>query len=203
MMKYLLTNKKLLIALMFILMMPFAQASLIFFDPQESNAQVGELIYIDIIISELTPNETVGGFDFGLDFDTRIVSLAGVSFYSNSFFNGWDDLFPYGAGKVNIWDVFDDVDYNATSLSLVTLSFNALAVGTTDLTILFDYNFSGIVDDLGSELFGVARENGRINVTNGANVTTVSEPSSTMLLWLGLLFIIRNRLFHLKFYSLV
>lgn len=194
-MKTLSITKNACIIFCFILMMPFAQASLITFDPQESNATIDDLIFVDIVMLGLRTSETIGGFDFGIQFDPSKVSLEDIIFASedniNSLFNGWTNIPLNTSGQAELYDLFWFSDPGvAGQLTLATLTFKALSIGITDLNILFDYGSAVISDGNGFALQGVSMESGRINITAG-NVA-VHEPSSSFLLLLGLFLFIRK-----------
>lgn len=149
-----------------------------------ANVQIGDFVDVDLVVSDLGDGvaPSLGAYDVDLNFDAGVLSLVGVGFGAGL------DIFDFGSiqtatpgpGTVNLYEVSldfaDDLNtWQPGSFSLATLTFQVLAGGTSAL----DLNVNAFADSLGDEL--------TVGLVNNGSVTAVPEPSSALLMLLGLL----------------
>ena len=172
-----------------------AHAIVLGFNPVSSNVTQGSTIDIELTISELENGAapSLGGFDISINFDDSLLGLTDVTFGDPTLGNQLD-LFGFGLNStgstvtnntVSLFELsFDTVDdlnlFQADSFTLATLSFNALSVGTSLLSIS---NFI-LSDALGTT--SLSAETGSANITV-LPVVSVPEPAMPLLLVIGLL----------------
>ncbi len=167
------------------------------FDPDAQTVDLGSFVTVDVIANPLD-DDLVAVFDFLIDFNSSIVDIVAVSF--GTALNGGDPLasFPFaalfGPGTLNIAEVSlldeDDLeDAQGGAITLATLTFEAIAVGTSDL--LFSGNILGqqdpfnfLGDEDGDALEAIVFD-GSITVVD--RVQPVSEPGVLLLSAIGLL----------------
>lgn len=166
-----------------------ASAILIGFGPSGQVVGVGDAPSVDLVISGLGDGvaPSVGTFDLDVNFDAGVLNLSSVVFGTQLDVLGLGSLqfSTPGAGLVNLFELsFDlpvDLDtLQSSSFVLATLTFDALAVGASGLTItlnaLGDAEGNALGADLGS---------GSITVSRAA--VPVPEPAVLPLLALGVL----------------
>ncbi len=160
-----------------------AHAVIISVVPNLSSVEQGNLVTVDITVSDLgdgiAPSVSIFDLDFSYD--------ASVLGFSNAAFGNQLDLFGFGslqlvdssiAGTINLFELsFDfpsDLDtLQAPSFVLANLTFDALAVGTTNLSV----TSNSFGDSLGDELLH--------NITNSSLEVTSPVPSPAPI-WLVL-----------------
>ena len=173
-----------------------ASATLIAFEPVNTTAGVGDSVAIDIVATP-EAGELIGEFDFIVNFDPAILAFDGLVFggslNDDPFFcsllacRGFSDV----GGGVAMFEAslvfpLSTLQDGASSIVLGTLLFDAIGVGTSDLS--FTGNILGRsppFDLLGDE-FGVALpvlQPGTATVT----VIEVAEPGALLLVFAGLL----------------
>jgi hypothetical protein len=166
-----------------------ARAVTISFVPTSTTVDVGDSVDIDVVISGLAlDEEIVSAFDLDVDYDLSIVNATGVTFgpylglppdevFQDFFLSpGFIDFFAVSSLKDNELAILQPDD----SFVLATLSFDALAPGTTAL--IFDpVKFPGVLV--------VGRADTPLDVTALPGEIIVRGPISTpepSTLWLGL-----------------
>lgn len=126
-----------------------AEAMSISFQPVAQAVNVGDAFTVDVVVSGLlAANRIVSAFDLDVTYDPSIIDATGVifgPFLGNpdpSMFES-DNAAVLTSGRIDFWELsfLSDADLSGIqsgmdSLSLATLSFQALAAGTTNL--LFD-----------------------------------------------------------------
>jgi MYXO-CTERM domain-containing protein len=172
-----------------------ARAVVISFVPSSTTVDIGDFVNIDVQVSELG-NEIVSGYDLDVDFDSSIVTAIGVTF--STFLGGPADAFEEFANPspgvidfLSVSAITDDNELFALQMGgpvlLATLSFQALAAGTTSL--IFDPD-----DFLGIVITG--RDAGALEVAADTGEIIVREPTQTpepSTLWLGLVGLLAAR----------
>ncbi len=175
-----------------------ARAITIGFSPSSQTVDVGDLVFVDVVVSGLDAfEEIVAAYDLDVTYNPAIVSATGVVFGNAlgdealfEVFNDFDILTP---GRIDFAAVslLDDQDVNALqgdSVVLATLSFIALNPGTTPL--IFDpvttpsiliVSFGAIPPDPVDALSGEIIVRGPVQTP---------EPST---LWLGLVGLLAAR----------
>ncbi len=176
-----------------------ARAVLLTLDPAAQTVGTGASVALDLNVSGLSDfaAPSLGAWDVDIDFDPTILSFTGAIFGNQL------DLF--GLGGINgvfdlggIIDIFEvsldlasDLDtLQAGAFTLATLSFDAIGVGTSALTITID----DLSDADGAALGALA---------SGASVTvtapvSVPEPGTYLLFFFGLAGIAALRRFALQ-----
>jgi hypothetical protein len=160
------------------------------FVPTSQTVGVGQPVTVDILISGLGAGSppSVGTFDLDISFDPAILTPTGVTF--GSFLGNPGDPaetitdFNFLPGIVDLAELSflspAELDgLQPASFSLATLSFDTLAKGTSPLT------FSQIIVD---DAFG-----GKLTVDPVGGRITVPEPSTLLLLGLGIAAAIASR----------
>ena len=196
------TFRRSLAALAILLLASPGHALVIEFEPAADIVNVGDTFEIDIRVSGLdAAAEAVTGFDLFIGFDPAILSPASVAFGpgADAIFNtdvafAFGDTFDLGAGLLlgttglSTTDPFSIAALGfipspqGDSVLLATLMVDALAVGSSDLTLL-DPNVTGLDPFAGSLVFDRI---GEAAITVQAPVA-VSEPGMLILLGFGLL----------------
>jgi len=123
-----------------------AQAITLSFEVSSSEVSVGSSVDVNVVISDLTDSAapSLGTFDLDVLFDPALFGLAGVAFgdpvlgdqldlFDMGSLSGYDDSIP---GTVNVFEISFDLpgdldDLQAGSFTLFTLTFDALAEGTS------------------------------------------------------------------------
>ncbi len=171
-----------------------AQAAVIEFSPRQQTRLLGEDATVDVIVSN-TGGALVGTYDFFVDFDTSILSLADVVFGTG--LGGLDALndIVISAGRVNVSEVsllsdLSGLQSGDDPFVLFTLVFQTRAVGTSALD--FSENILGFAggflgDDVGDELAVSRSDAGSITVINPGQGNGVPEPASAGLVMLAAL----------------
>lgn len=172
-----------------------ADAITVSLDPAAQTVQLGATMTLDLVVSGLGAGTTpsIGTFDVDVSFDSSLLSFVSASFGTGL------DVFGFGAnprsvtpgaGSLNLFELSLDLpaDLDALqpdSFTLASLSFQALALGTSPSSI----TINALGDSLGDPLTATV---------SGANITVaqVPEPSLAYLLGTGLaiLVLVRKRL---------
>ncbi len=156
-------------------------------DPVSQTVGVGDLAVVNVNISELGVGSapSLGAFDLDVTFDTGLLDPVSLVFGSQLDLSGLGSINGvFGFGPVNVFELsLDSVgDLNtlqADNFTLFTMTFAALAVGTSNVA-LSDIILS---DASGNRLNPGQVNNGSITITGP---TAVPEPGTLSLLALGL-----------------
>lgn len=149
-----------------------ADAALVGIDPPSQTVAVGDVVTIDLVVSDLL--ETLGGFSAVILFDPAV--LGGVSFTVDPdgyFDNALDLSGGFGPDSLDLFLVGDPLAF-VSSFRLATASFTALGAGGATLT-LSDVVLS---DALGTGFLLPDVEDGQVSVQ-------VPEPTAVTLLGTG------------------
>jgi hypothetical protein len=172
-----------ILALTLALVASNAQAVSISMDPSATLAGPGDIVAIDINVSDLDnfSADSLGVYDIDVAYDAAKIQLNAVSFGSElsvSFASITVDT-P-GAGTVNLFELSLDsvADLNANqpgSFTIATLTFELIVGGTSAITPTVNAfgDASGIAIALDS--------------VTGATISAIPEPSSAVLWMVGLL----------------
>ncbi len=168
-----------------------AQAISLSFDPPSHDVPVGSPVAVNLVISGLADAAapSLGSFDLDLVYDPLLLVLTGVAF-GDPVLGDQLDLAGFGsisgfdgslAGTLNLFeisiDLVTDLDaLQAGSFTLATLSFDALAAGTSFLEIASASLKLG--DSLGDPLSS--------DLTPGS-ITVIPEPAAVTLTLIGIL----------------
>ena len=170
-----------------------ARAVLIEFVPDSQSATLGSTADFELVISGLgdfSP-DSLSTFDIDVSFDPAILSLSSVIFGDPILGDRLDlfglgsitDVIDFGGGTVNLFELsFDFPDgldtLQAGSFTLATLTFDTLALGTSDLLLFVN----ALGDSFGLPIFADVAA-GSIEVVPNP----VPEPDALALFIVGLL----------------
>ena len=171
------------------------------FDPADQDVWLGNKAMVDVVISGLGAYDapSLGAFDFTIGFDPAILALSNVSF-GDPFLGDQLDIWGLGGnpmdtlglspGAVNMYEISLDLPaelemYQADTFVLVSLAFDTLAPGTSDLDLLPGL-IPPVFGDAWGESLGYTVEPGSITVVQGGTAP-VPEPGTILLLGSGLL----------------
>jgi hypothetical protein len=174
-----------------------ARAVTLHFVPSSSEVYVGSPVSVSLVASDLTDSAapSLGTFDLDLVFDSALLSLTGVTF-GDPVLGDQLDLFGLGSlsgaeesapGSLNVFEIsFDESsdldDLQADSFTLVTLTFDALAPGTSALA----FGSVTLGDALGDPLLADL-------VPGSITAAELPEPAAaTLALLAGLLLVLRR-----------
>ena len=175
-----------------------AQAITLSFDPASSEVSVGSSVSVNLVVSDLADSAapSLGTYDLDVLFDPARFSLAGVAFgdpvlgdqldlFDAGSLSGYDDSVP---GTLNVFEISFDLpadldDLQAGSFTLFTLTFDALAEGTSSL----DIESLILGDALGDPLTSAV-------VPGSITATALPEPAAATLVALGSLLLVLGRL---------
>lgn len=165
------------------------------FQPLSTSAYIGETIDVDVVVSGLiSVNEIVSTYDLFIGYDAATLNASSVSFgpYLDDFLYPsfqFEDLNTPGSlnfGEISF--LFDDelAVLQPDSFTLATISFDAIAIGNSELTFE-PHPFFGVIDIKGREaqILSLDAGTGLINVMESP--VSVPEPESFLLLLVGLL----------------
>jgi hypothetical protein len=171
-----------------------AHAITIGLNPSAQSANQGDAVSVEVVVSGLGAGvaPSISTFDLDLSFDPSLLSYSGAVF-GDPVLGDQLDLFGLGSiaiptdrggGVVNLFELsFDspsDLDnLQAGAFTLVTVTFNSLAAGTSNLLLSLNTLGDAIGDPLNATL---ANGSITVNSTNG-----VPEPVTAGLLVLGLI----------------
>jgi hypothetical protein len=164
--------------------------------PSPVATSVGGAFTVDLVVAGLGAgvHPALGSYDLDVAFDASLLSLDGVSFgdllRDGSVLDSLQDAFEVVAGSWNVSELSflspsELLGQQPTSFTLATLSFSALAPGTTSVTL------SGIAgDEEGDEIPDVQFGAARVEIGGGA---VVPEPGAALLFAFGALAVARAR----------
>lgn len=151
--------------------------------PATTSALIGDTVPVELVVSGLgdLAAPSLGAYDIDLSFDGGVLSLLDVAFGAHLDVLGLGSMqeTTTGAGMVNVFELSldDAADLDSLqpgSFTLATLTFQVTAPGYSALSLAVN----SLADAAGDEL--------SVNLVDSA-VTAVPEPSSGLLMLLGLL----------------
>ena len=168
-----------------------AQAITLHFEPSSNDVEVGSSVDVSVVISDLgdLAAPSLGTFDLHVLFDPAVIGVSALTF-GDPVLGDQLDLSASGSisdydvtepGTLNVFEVSLDLpsdldDLQAGSFTLFTLTFDALAEGTSALGISSSTLILG--DALGDPLLA--------DLSDGSlTVTPVPEPAAILLVLLG------------------
>ncbi|MGR9053901.1 MAG: cohesin domain-containing protein [Gammaproteobacteria bacterium] len=173
-----------------------ADAIFLDFQPAFQTVETDSVFTVDVVVSGLdSANEIVSAFDLDVTYDAGILDATGVTFSDllgdpDPFVFETDSGFDLTTGRIDFWELSFLSDDELALLqpsrfSLATLSFQALAIGVTDL--LFDpVAVPGIdVKGLSAGRLVLDVNTGHVSVT--AQASDVPEPPIIFFCVLGLI----------------
>ena len=134
-----------------------ATALTIEFNPASQSLSAGSALVVDLVVSGLVDNATpsLGTFDLDVSFDSSVLNFSGATFGDQLNLSSLGDVSAVtpGTGTVNLFELSlesaNDLDnLQAGSFTLATLSFNAIAEGTSSLKL----TLNALGDSLGDPL---------------------------------------------------
>lgn len=163
------------------------------FAPTALTAQVGSAFNVDVVISGLFPaNEVVSAYDLSVAYDATFLSATSVNFgayLSDPFFQSLQDTFLGTPGVVNFAELSFLSDSELAvqqpdTFTLATLSFDAVAVGSSTLSFMPSPNFGIDVKGTGANVLPLDAGFGVITVTAPISIP---EPSTVALMLISFL----------------
>jgi hypothetical protein len=166
---------------------------LLSFEPQSQTVAQGDTVSVDAVLSGLAPSDQIlSAFDVSVDFNSAVLQFesgtSGTDFGSSLSFSGP----PSAAGSTISWDLLSlETDsflqgLQGDSVTLGTLTFNALSAGNSALT----YSYSDLTG-LNGEALTYDLGGGNIDVTGAT--ASVPEPGTLLLFGMGALGILLVR----------
>ena len=171
-----------------------ADAITIGLNPSAQNVDQGNSVDVEVAISDLGVDmaPSISIFDLDLTFEPSLLSYSGAMFGDPVLgdqldlfgFGSLTDVIDNGSGVVNLYELSFDLaadldDFQADAFTMVTVTFDALAVGTSALTL----TLKELGDSLGDPLTATL-EDGSITVRASASAP---EPVTVGLLAIGLI----------------
>lgn len=151
--------------------------------PPNMPVSVGSVFPVHLVVSGLgnLSAPSLGSYDIDLDFDPDVLNLLNTTFGPQLDVRGMGSIKGAiaGVGTVNLFEVSLDAaedlnDLQAGEFVLATLDFQASAPGYSALSL----SVNAFADEWGDDL--------SVDIVSGS-VTAVPEPSSALLMLLGLL----------------
>ncbi len=170
-----------IIGIALLLMPATAGAISIGFSPGSQTVDVGDPVFVDVVISDLA-GEIVSAYDLDVTFDASILTATDVVFGSflgdEFFFEVFNDFDLSGSGVVDFaqLSLLSDLDLalmQPDSFVLATIEFAAIGGGTSALDFVAPLDIKG----LGASIIDVDPASG--------SVTAVPEPSAALVFALG------------------
>jgi Cohesin domain len=176
--------RKVALGAMLALVAAASQADTITVVPSSGTAQVGSTFSVTVAASNFVGGAapSIGAFDLGVSFDSTILSLVSVAFGPGLAFSGGagsiQDQTPVVGGVFSVAEVSleSETALNTQQLdafALFTITFNALSVGTSQVSLALN----GLSNAAGDSL--------NANLVSGS-VNVVPLPSAAWLLLSGL-----------------
>lgn len=182
-----------------------ASALTLGFNPSIQSVSVGSTTTVDLVISGLGNGvaPSLGTFDLDIGFNPSTLGFSGATFGNQLDLFGLGDvqLVTPGVGTVNLFELslelpLDLESLQADTFTLATLSFNALAIGSSPLSISVN-----ALGDANGDPLPYALVSRSIDVNANDNPGSVPEPTTWLLLGLGALtmscFIRRPSIIHI------
>ena len=179
-----LTKVVILLLLLFVFVGVSRAASTLSFAPLDQDADPGDSVGVDLIISGLGnyQSDSLSSYDISVGFDPGILSLSNVVFGNEldliglGSFQMWDED---TSGLANIFEISfafpDELDQlQAGSFTLATLIFDAIGTGTSTLGIILN---TYLADSFGDSLGTTEIIQGSVTVASGALM--LGGPSDT------------------------
>jgi len=157
------------------------------FDPEAQAVSVGSSVDVDIVIANLGDGvaPSVGAFDFEILFDDSILAFDTLTFGDPVLGDQIDlsgflfyDAFLTGPGVLDVYEISLDLeqdlnDLQAEKFVIATLTFDAIGLGDSDLTLIQDE----LVDAAGNALPAFAES---------GSITVIPAPGAALLGLIGL-----------------
>ena len=181
-----------------------SQATLLSFDLNDSNYQVGDMLTANIVISEIESDDVgfdklVASFDTNVLFDDSFLAFSGISFGDkldvdpDPFFASFQNAGLVSTGNVFIQEIAQAFDFDLyfaqsglAEFVLATVNFTVLKSGESQL----EFDNVVIGDALAASFTDVQTANETFKV---ANNVSVPEPSTFILLLVGMLALLNRR----------
>lgn len=163
-----------------------AQAASLYVEPQTSSVTAGSAIAIDFTIADLIElsSPSLGDYDFNISFNSNVLNYSSITWGSGLDLQGLGsirdiDTRQAGSGLLNLFEVsLDDVDaLQPANFTLFTLTFNAIAAGTSPVAVHVNALGDGLGNALTLDNVGSAQ----------VNVNAVPIPAALPLFLSGLL----------------
>lgn len=167
----------------------YAISATINFNPSTTTIFLGNTFNVDVVISDLGNGSapSLGAFDFDVNYDPTVLSFSGGIFGTGLDLFGLGSISGVtpGATSVNFFEISLDseIDLNALqpdSFVLVSLAFNAIAVGNSQLS----FGINDFADGAGDRLL----INGIPGNALVSSASSVPEPAGVWLMGLGSVF---------------
>jgi len=181
-------------AAMLFTMFSTAQAAMISIMPAATEVEEGDSFSLDIMFMG-GDGENLADYDFSVMFDDSIISLQSWSFGTETGFgDGFEGLDLMSDNFVvydlSLWSVEDIQAEQADSFVLITLTFDALMEGMTELMV--DAENALVGDEFGVQLQTIMFESAMVTVTAG-DPSNVPAPATFLLASLLLPAVMRRR----------
>ena len=173
-----------------------ANAASLSISPSSLNIDAGNVAQVDVVLSGLESgglDEAVAAYDLSVSFDSSILSFNNL-FVDESQFDFGFGFFPvdYGfdssvSGEVSFnllsWEFDSDLQFfQGDSLTLATLAFNTIGIGTSAL----GFSFTDVTG-LNFSPLALSTPQGSSITVNTASSATVPEPSVLIMLAMGMI----------------
>lgn len=165
-----------------------ANAIMISVSPVAQAVNIGDSVFVDVVISDLNAGgpPTIGAFDLDVLFDTAILSFNNVVFGTGLDVLGLGSIQGvFGTGPVNVFEVSLDTPADLrglqpASFTLFTIAFDAIAAGVTGIDLFLNSVASAIGNNVTPQ---IDVSGGEVSVEAAA----VPVPATLLLLGVGLL----------------